>query len=416
MSDLVLKSPLLTGLNFKYSQDSVIRFVGKRNVQFFDCFGVPEKVVLDLINYTIEHSDEIFHVSYYTYKAGIPLYISNDKLVSKPFWFNQAEYSDTFRSSANTSYVSMPLTDSMIKLIDTASKTMEIQKGHLMMLATLTEYSPNPWTGDRKESFENIMECALNLKPHSFPKPENDYTHQTKHLDWTKIASNLKKLTGEKACDADQIAAFIIKSKNAFSEHRDVLKDTQEIEKLKYVISAYRADGILVHSDEIPAVFNLRNLDALFSQNMEYYKHVLYLEVYDPFDEESFVYYPSLTNVYADEKPHRMFFSVPASFFYWLATICGSKLRSRNSTVRQALHNFLTDWKEQWKAVPKAQKAELMNIFSQLGSIIQCDPNYVFKTLEDIEAEKAPRSRTKKTDDSEVPEAKAATEPSEGTE
>lgn len=416
MSDLVLKSPLLTGLNFKYSQDSVIRFVGKRNVQFFDCFGVPEEVVLDLINYTIEHSDETFHVSYYTYKAGIPLYISNDKLVSKPFWFNQAEYSDTFRSSEITNYVSMPLHDSMIKLIDTASKEMEIQKGHLMMLATLTEYSPNPWTGDRKESFENIMECALNLKPHSFPKPINDCTHQAKRLDWTEIASELKKRTGDDACDADQIAAFIIKSKNAFSQHRDVLKDTQEIENLKYIISAYRADGILVHADEIPAVFNLRNLDALFSQNMEYYKHVLYFEVYDPFDEESFVYYPSLTNVYADEKPHQMFFSVPASFFYWLATICGSTLRSRNSTIRQALHNFLPDWKEQWAAVPKAQKAELMNIFSQLGSIIQYDPNYVFKKLEDIKAEKAPRSRTQKTNDSEVLEVKAVTEPSEGTE
>lgn len=411
MSDLVLKSPLLTGLNFKYSQDSVVRFVGKRNVSFFDCHRVPEKTLVDLINYTIEHSDESFHVSYYTYKAGIPLYISTTKLASKPHWFNQAEYTELFRSSATTNYFSLPLSESLIKEIDAASKTMKIQKGHLMMLATLTEYSPNPWSGDRTEPFKDMMDCALNLKPHLFEKPTSDLTHEAKGLEWKEIASGLKSIVGDDACDENQIAAFIIKAKNSFSTFKDRLNDYEEVDKYKYVVSAYRADGTLVHKDELPAVFNLRNLDQLFSQNMDYYKHVLYLEVYDPFDEETFVNYPSLPNIYENEKPHSIFFSVPASFFYWLTTICGTTLRSRNSTLRQAVHNFITNWKSQWSAVPKTQKAELMKIFSRLGATVQSDKDYHDQESEvepSVEKVKKSRGRPKKVDDNQTPKVKKA--------
>ncbi|WP_411689092.1 hypothetical protein [Acinetobacter indicus] len=401
MSDLVLKSPLLTGLNFKYSQDSVIRFVGKRNISFFDCFNIPEKILIDLINYTIEHSDESFHVSYYTYKAGIPLYISPNKLSSKPHWFNQAEYTESFRSSPSTNYFSIPLSESMIKRIDAASKALKIQKGHLIMLATLTEYSPNPWSGNRTEPFENMMECALNLQPYLYEKPHAELTDAAKGLDWTDIASELTKMVGEDACQKDKISAFIIKARNAFSAYKDKLKDDQEFDNFKYSVSAFRADGSLVHKDVLPASFSLRNLDPLFSQNMKYYKHVLYLEVYDPFDDETFVYYPSLTNIYENEKSQSMFFSVPASFSYWLSTICGTTLRSRNSTLRQALHNFLTNWKEQWAAIPKEQKPELFKAFSRLGATVQSDPNYSHHDADDDQQkvkEKRPRGRPRKDD------------------
>lgn len=376
MSDLVLKSPLLTSLNFKYSQESVIRFVGKRDVAFFDCHCVPEQTVIDLINYCIEHSDEGFHVSYYTYKAGIPLYITPHKLASKPYWFNQADYTELFRSSALTNYFSLPLSEPLIKQIDAASKTMKIQKGHLMMLATLTEFSPNPWTGDRTTPFESMIDCAVHLESFNFEKPHSDFTHEAKGLSWTDIAEGLKKLAGDDSCDSKKLNSFIIKAKNAFNEYKTKLQDDMLYDNCQYTVSAYRADGVLVHEDKLPAVFSLRTLDALFTQNLEYYKHVLYLEIHDPFDDEVFVYYPSLTNVFKNDKAKSIFFSIPASFFYWLTTICGSSLRSRNSTLRQAVHNFIPTWKEQWSAVSNEQRDQVIEAFSSLSTKVQPNRSY----------------------------------------
>lgn len=376
MSDLVLKSPLLTSLNFKYSQESVIRFVGKRDVAFFDCHCVPEQTVIDLINYCIEHSDEGFHVSYYTYKAGIPLYITPHKLASKPYWFNQADYTELFRSSAMTNYFSLPLSEPLIKQIDAASKTMKIQKGHLMMLATLTEFSPNPWTGDRTSPFDSLIECAVNLESFDFEKPHSDFNHEANGLSWTDISEGLKKIAGNDSSDGDKLNTFIIKAKNAFNEYKTILQDDMLFDNYQYTVSAYRADGVMVHEDKLPAVFSLRTLDALFTQNLEYYKHVLFLEIHDPFDDEVFVYYPSLTNVFKNDKAKSIFFSIPASFFYWLTTICGSSLRSRNSTLRQAVHNFIPTWKEQWSTVPKEQRDQVIEAFSSLSSKVQPNQSY----------------------------------------
>ena len=61
MSDLVLKSPLLNALNFKYSQDSVIRFIGKRNITFFECHGVTQEKLIELINHTIQNKWNSIH-------------------------------------------------------------------------------------------------------------------------------------------------------------------------------------------------------------------------------------------------------------------------------------------------------------------------------------------------------------------
>lgn len=383
MSDLVLKSPPLTKLNFKYSQDSVIRFVGKRDVAFFDCHCVPEQTLLDLINYCIAYSDEGFHVSYYTYKAGIPLYITPEKLASKPYWFNQADYTELFRSSAMTNYFSLPLSECLIKQIDIASKTMKIQKGHLMMLATLTEFSPNPWSGDRTKPFDNLIDCAINLEACDFEKPQTDFIKPSNGISWSEIANGLKNIAGDEACDSELLNNFIIKSKNAFQEYKTRLQDDMVFDDYQYTISAFRADGVLVNQDKLPPVFSLRNLDALFTQNLEYYKHVLYLEVHNPFDDEVFVYYPSLTNLFKSEKAKSIFFSIPASFFYWLTTICGSSLRSRNSTLRQAAHNFIATWKEQWAAVPNDRKDKVSEAFITLGSKVQ--PNSLSDDYEFVE-------------------------------
>lgn len=376
MSDLVLKSPLLTSLNFKYSQESVIRFVGKRDVAFFDCHCVPEQTVIDLINYCIEHSDDGFHVSYYTYKAGVQLYITPHKLASKPHWFNQADYNELFRSSALTNYFSLPLSEPLIKKIDAASKAMKIQKGHLMMLATLTEFSPNPWTGDRTVPFESMIDCAVHLESFDFERPHADFTHEANGLSLSDIAKGLKKIAGVDSCNRKKINSFIIKAKNAFNEYKMQLHDDMLFDNYQYTVSAYRADGVLVREDKLPAVFSLRTLDALFTQNLEYYKHVLYLEIHDPFDDEVFVYYPSLTNVFKDDKAKSIFFSIPASFFYWLTTICGSSLRTRNSTLRQAAHNFIPTWKDQWSAVSNEQRVEVIQAFSSLSSKLQPNRSY----------------------------------------
>lgn len=392
MSDLVLKSPLFTGLNFKYSQDSVIRFVGKRNIPFFDCHQVPEETLIQLLNFAIQQSDEPFHVSYYTYKAGVTLFITHDKLVSKPFWFNQIEYTELFRASEKTSYLSLPLTESLVKQIDKASKTMKIKKAHLMVLATLTEFSPNPWSGDRTAPFESLMDCAMNLQSHTVEKPEFDCSHEPKNLSWTEIADGLKNIVGKNSCDEKKINAFILKARKTFAEYKNNLKFQDKYDELLYTISAYRADGQLVHEDKVPIQFNLRNLDALFAQNLEYYKHVLYLEVNDPFEDETFIYYPTLTNIMDNEKPQSIFFSIPASFFYWLITICGASLRSRNSTLRQAVHNFITNWKDQWDSIPTSQKNRVIEAFSNFRKIAQ-DNDEIEEASEEV---KRPRGRPRK--------------------
>lgn len=393
MSDLVLKSPLFTSLNFSYSQDSVIRFVGKRNIPFFDCHQVSEETLIKLINYTIEHSDEPFHISYYTYKAGVTLFITHDKLVSKPFWFNQIEYTELFRASEKTCYLSLPLTEKLVKQIDKASKTMKIKKAHLIALATLTEFSPNPWSGDNTVPFNSLIDCALNLQPFNYEKPEFDCSHERKRLSWEEIAAGLKRITGKDSCDEKKINAFIIKARKVFADYKTTLKDENKYNELRYTISAYLANGQLVHEDKVPIQFSLRNLDALFAQNLEYYKHVLYLEVHDPFEDESFIYYPTLTTIMDNDHPQSISFSIPASFFYWLITICGASLRSRNSTLRQAVHNFISNWKEQWDSIPVAQKNAVIEAFSNFRKIAQDHDDDV---EEEVEVIKKPRGRPRK--------------------
>ena len=65
------------------------------------------------------------------------------------------------------------------------------------------------------------------------------------------------------------------------------------------------------------------------------------------------------------------------------------------------MHNFLTNWKEQWAAIPKEQKPELFKAFSRLGATVQSDPNYSHHDADDdqqIVKEKRPRGRPRKDD------------------
>jgi hypothetical protein len=367
MSDLVLKSPLLTALNFKYSQDSVIRFIGKRNVTFFECHGVTPEKLIELINLSIQKSDEIFHVSYNSYKASGTLYITPEKLCFKPYWFNLPDEIDLSRGSSETSYLTCPLNANAINTVEEAIVEFETFKSHLIMVAILTEYSPNPWTKP-KAKINSLADCILNLQTNGFEhKTVGEYSPPT-GSKWTSIAKSLQKIAGSNATDSQAISNLIIKARREFSQHVCTLKSDNEFETTYYVIKACAANGSVIHEDNLPASFNVRDLDKLFEQNMEYYKHVLYFEVYDPFLDDSYIYHPKLIYILDDEtKPKPMFLSFPSSFLNWLNTISSGSLRSRNSIIRQAIHNFVLNWKDQWNALSDKQKVAVKAAFVTLN-------------------------------------------------
>lgn len=378
MSDLVLKSPLLDALNFKYSQESVIRFIGKRNITFFDCYGVSKATLLKLINYAIQNSDEIFHVSYNAYKASGTLFITPDLLSSKPYWFNHSEVSDLSRGSANTGYLTLPLTDHAFDEIEKASRAFEISKSNLLILSILTEYSPNPWVKS-EATIESLAECALNLQENTFEKISEGIFEKPTGKSWEEISKALEKIAGEKASDSTEISAFIVKARNKFSQQVNTLKADKKYYNLNYRVRACRADGEMVRDDRLPPVFNVRDLDKLFEQNMEYFKHVLYLEVYDPFQKDTFIYHPKLIYI-LDGEPKPMFMSFPTFFVNWMNTFCSGSLRSRNSTIRQAIHNFLLNWKEQWESIPKNELPAVKSALQSMQEKFRVESSMIHST------------------------------------
>ena len=367
MSDLVLKSPLLNALNFKYSQDSVIRFIGKRNVNFFECHGVTQETLIELINHAIQNSDEIFHVTYNSYKASGTLFITPDKLCSKPYWFNLAEEFDLSRGSTETSYLTCPLNANAINTIEEAITEFKTFKSHLIMVAILAEYSPNPWTKP-KAKIDSIADCILNLQTSGFEHKTNGELAPAIGSDWNSIAQELSKIAGSDATDSQKISNFIIKARREYKQHVCTLKSENKFDSTYYVIRARGADGAVIHQDNLPASFYVRDLDKLFEQNMEYYKHVLCFEVYDPFLEDSYIYHPKLIYILDDEsKPKPMFLSFPSSFLNWLNTISSGSLRSRNSVIRQAIHNFILNWESQWAELSENDQLAVKTAFVKLN-------------------------------------------------
>lgn len=359
MSDLVLKSALFTALNFKYSQESVVRFIGKRNVPFFDCHRVPEKTLIKLLNHAIKNSDEAFHISYSTYKASGTLFITPEKLSSKPYWFNQTDSSDYSKGSTDIGFLTLPLTRPVVKKIGEVAKELDITKSQVVMLSILTEFSPNPWI-KLKEPAQSFIECIEHVESADFVKVSQDVTGEPTNLTWLTIAEGMKKIVGDESCDQAKINAFGVKARTQFAKEIDVLKDQKKYNRLKFKVTSRRADGNIATQDDLPVAFNVRSIDKLFVQNMEYYKHALYLEVYDPFDKDSYTYYPTIIYIFDEGKNQSMFLSLPLPLVNWLNSICSGSLRSRNSTIRQAIHNFLIDWEKQWKDISAKQKLEVL--------------------------------------------------------
>lgn len=365
MSVYFNKSGLLKELKFKYTMESVIRFYSKKGNYFFAVHDITQGKVIELINYLIEHTKDQFYVSYFCYQAGMELFITPNKLQSKPYWFNCHAYSDSLTRSATNVFIPVRIPMVLLDSIENLSKKLGPTKGELISLALINEFSENTWLNTFEH--DNIID-ALENDAYEY-KAYNKQKHKTDIVeiaDWSRFKKELVKISGTSACDPHLIKQFIIELKKRYRYKVEYMKDLGEYKEMRYSIKSISRDLQTLREDKLPLNFSLHKLEHLFTQNIDCYNHAYKLYVYDPFIKNDFVYYPTLIGFLPNSKAKSCNFSIPISVFEWVNDQSGPSDRVRSGMFIQALNNSILGWEKKLNSKNMSKVNENLNRF--LGS------------------------------------------------
>lgn len=345
MSVYFHKSELLKELKFKYTMESVIRFYSRKCDYFFAVHDIEQEKVIELINYLIENTQDQFYVSYYCYQSGMELFISPNKLQSKPYWFNCHAYSDALTRSESNVFIPVRIPMVLLDSIESLSKELNATKGELISLALINEFGENSWM--KSFEHENIID-ALESNGYQY-KAYNKQKHKLNVVeipDWHSFEKPMSEISGESACDPELIRQFIIELKKRYRYKVEYMKDLGEYNNMRYVVKAVSRDTRILREDKLPLNFSLHKLEHLFTQNIDCYHHAYKLYIYDPFIKNDFVYYPTLIGFLPDSRAKSCNFSIPKTIFDWLNDQSGPSERLRSGMFIQALHNSILGWEK----------------------------------------------------------------------
>lgn len=338
MTSHYYQSELLKQLKFKYTLDSVIRFYSRKADYFFAVHNLPEEKVVELINFLIEKAEDQFYVSYYSYQAGMELFISPTKLQSKPYWFNCHAYSDSLNRSDKNVFIPVRIPTVLLEELEKITVLLNVSNGAVLSMALINEFGQNPWM--KSYDHENIVDALLAdsyIQRHYSKKGRKKLPVVTP--SWNDFAKSLAEITGEEACDTNLINKFIVELKKRYRYKVEYMKDLREYNNMRYVVKAIARDSHVLREDKLPLNLALHKLEQLFTQNMDIYHHTYKLHVYDPFIKNEFVYYPTLNGFMSESRAKSCNFSIPLNIFDWLNDQSGASERLRSSMIIQALHN-----------------------------------------------------------------------------
>lgn len=352
-------SDLLKELKFKYSNDSVIRFYSRKLDYFFAVHNVEAEKVVELINHLIINAQDQFYVSYYCYQAGMELYITPKKLQSKPYWFNCHAYQDTLTRSLTNVFIPVRIPVVLLESLETLTTELEATKGEIISLALINEFAMNPWmkTYDHDNIIDALASDSYKYRIYNVAKED---TQEVQTTDWSKLAEELKEITSEEAYDPDAINDFIIELKRRYRYKVEYMKDLGEYNNMNYVIKGIALDGTTMREDKLPLNFSLQKLEHLFTQNIDAYRHVYKLNVYDPFIKNDFVYYPTLNRFRPESGSKSCNFSIPQNIFDWVVAHSLASERLRSGMFIQALQNSMYGWEQ--KVHPENKQIVLDNL------------------------------------------------------
>lgn len=345
MTPLYHKSDLLKELKFKYTIESVVRFYSRKADYFFAVHNLPDNKIVELINYLIENSEDQFYVSYYSYQAGMELFISPSKLQAKPYWFNCHAYSDSLTRSDTNVFIPVRIPTVLIESLEKITDKLNVSKGAVLSLALINEFGQNTWM--KSYDHENIVDALLSdsyIKRHYNKKGRKGLPVVT--ANWNDYVDALTEISGEDACDPDLINKFIVELKKRYRHKVEYMKDLREYNNMRYVIKAVSRDSHVLREDKLPLNFALHKLEQLFTQNIDTYRHAYKLYVYDPFIKNEFVYYPTLIGFLPQSRAKSCNFSIPKNIFDWVNDQSGASDRLRSSMFIQALHNSVLGWED----------------------------------------------------------------------
>lgn len=360
MTPLYHKSDLLKELKFKYTIESVVRFYSRKADYFFAVHNLPDNKIVELINYLIENSEDQFYVSYYSYQAGMELFISPSKLQAKPYWFNCHAYSDSLTRSDTNVFIPVRIPTVLIESLEKITDKLNVSKGAVLSLALINEFGQNTWM--KSYDHENIVDALLSdsyIKRHYNKKGRKGLPVVT--ANWNDYVDALTEISGEDACDPDLINKFIVELKKRYRHKVEYMKDLREYNNMRYVIKAVSRDSHVLREDKLPLNFALHKLEQLFTQNIDTYRHAYKLYVYDPFIKNEFVYYPTLIGFLPQSRAKSCNFSIPKNIFDWVNDQSGASDRLRSSMFIQALHNSVLGWED------KLNEKNLPKVIENLG-------------------------------------------------
>lgn len=339
------KSELLKELKFKYTIESVVRFYSRKADYFFAVHNLPQEKVVELVNFLIENAEDQFYVSYYSYQAGIELYISPTKLQAKPYWFNCHAYSDSLTRSNTKVFIPVRIPSVLLESLEKITAKFNVNKGAVLSLALINEFGQNPWM--KSYDHENIVDALL-----ADSYIQRQYNKKGRIAlpvvtpNWIDFAKPLSEISGEDACNPELINKFIVELKKRYRYKVEYMKDLREYNNMRYVVKGVSRDSHILREDKLPLNFALHKLEQLFTQNIDTYRHVYKLYVYDPFIKNEFVYYPTLIGFLPESKAKSCNFSIPINIFDWLNDQSGQSERLRSSMFIQALHNSVLGWED----------------------------------------------------------------------
>lgn len=368
MSVYFHNSKLIKNLKFNYSEESVIRFYSRKCDYFFAVHNLEAEKVVELINYLITHAKDQFYVSYFSYQAGMELFITHDKLQSKPYFFNCHTYSDSLTRSELNVFIPVRIPIVLLDSIESLANKLNATKGELISLAIINEFGQNPWM--KSYEHDNVID-ALENDAYTFSNYNgNDSAFEAVEIpNWQSFHKHLIAISGEEAANQDLISKFIVERKKRYRNKVEYMKDLGEYQNMRYVIKAYSRDGHLIRDDKLPLNFSLHKLEQLFTQNIDGYKHTYELHVYDPFIKNEFVYHPTLVGFLPESRAKSCNFSIPKTIFNWINVESAPSDRLRSGMFIQAIYNSVNGWEKKLTTenfpVVYENLTKFMNCFKQ---------------------------------------------------
>lgn len=346
MSQISLKSKKIEDLFFNYNSESIITFIGQGNIPFFKGCHIPKDKLIELLNFVIEKSESPFCVTYCACYAMDEVYITHSIPQKTHYWFNT-------QSSLNAKSVSITIQDNLVTKFDHYALLCGTSRSSLIHVFMAMYFSSDLFLEQPSENFfENVrhlkdIDVGVMVGNDAVDDSDavDDAQFEPSNLSWTELEEELKGMLSVKQYSAKSTHKLLNTLKEKMVKRS---KDLLKLKSTQYTIKGMSITGKELVCDQVPSSFLIRQLETLFANNLDHYKGVYSLEVYDPFYDLTFNFYPILMAENSNEDMTNIGLFLRPFIKFWYNKYSANSNRTRRSLFRQAFHGFEKDIDQQW--------------------------------------------------------------------